>query len=760
MPTPCHRSLPLRLPCRASLAAVAATCALAATLAAAPLAAAATDEAVSPIYEEIRIEIPTSADAMRLLGEIPDIEFLIPDGPGGYRAVSTTEVDQRIEALGFRVAVLVPDLAARYAASAGAGPNFGAYHTYSETEAFLDSISAAFPSITTDKASIGTSIQGRSIWAIKVSDNPDVDEAEPEVLFDGCTHAREVMTVEMALSYLGTLTAGYGVDPLITFLVDNREIWFVPILNPDGYVYNETTNPSGGGLWRKNRRDNGNGTFGVDLNRNYAHGWGGLGSSGTPSSETYRGTAPNSEPEVQAIENFINARRFVTHQSLHSYAGMVLLPWGYNLAVHTPDDSLLRAIGDEMASVSGYLVGQPGEILYNASGVAFDWAYVDTAGHDKIFGYTTEIGGSGFWPQQSEVAGLLAENVWSHLYLTQIAGPYLTIADAAVTAESGGTVNARLDAGESVEVTLGVKNGGVLAGIASGTATLASSDAYVSLTAAQVPLGAFAPDETHALAAPFAFDVDAACPSGHEIAFTVTFRGDSGYVSIDNVSLVVDTLTGGSGNAAPGAPIAIGPTGGATTGGAPALIVQSAIDPEGDSLAYGFRVYDDTLLTSVVAAVDGVIGAPGSTSWVVDPPLADGAYLWRAFADDGTTRGAFSAPAAFGVASGTAVGPAPDDPNGATPGDRAALLPPRPSPTRDATRVAYDLPLGGRVFIVIVNAEGRVVRILEDGWRDAGRHESVWDGRDGHGHAAPSGTYLLRLEAGADRRTERVTLIR
>jgi len=882
-------------------------------------------------FEEVLIMLPTRDDALRVLKEIPDIEWLKPvDEEGTYRAVSTPEIDERIRAMGYRVTVAVPDLEAR-AASLQLGPGFGAFHTLSEAEAVLDSLHAAFPAISTAKFSIGTTIEGRAIWAIKVSDNPDVDENEPEVLFDGCTHAREVMTVEMCLHYLDYLLSSYGTDPLATFLVDHREVWFVPVINADGYVYNETTNPNGGGLWRKNRRNNGDGTFGVDLNRNYSYQWGGQGASTVTSSETYRGTAPNSEPEVQAMEAFIDAHEFVTHQSFHSYAELILLPWGYDHLVQSPDDSLLRAVGNQMAIESGYEVGQPGEVLYNASGNAFDWSYGETTNHTKIVSYTTEIGGTDFWPAESEAPGLLAENLSSNLYLTKVAGPFLEVAVATVTSESGGPVNGRLDPGETDGVTLTVKNLGVAGNLAAGTATLSTADPYVTLAVAQVALGAFASGETRALAAPFSFAVDLSCPPGHEIAFTVSFASDGVYSSIDAFSLSVgpyytqdfeaasdwtqdpshtaatgawvridpnpttyqpgddaptdpgsfalitaqnsaastddvdngiaatrspeidlsgaprarldlywnhgqrdladdaagdffridlstdggatypttlasvgdvtraptwtalsvrldslvvlsekmrirarasdagpntDTIEGGldaiqiidpgSDNAAPNAPIALSPTGGVTVGSTPTLTVSNATDPEASVLVYGFRVYADSLLTSVAASVDSVPEGSLSTAWALASPLGDGPYWFRAYASDGEVRGLFSGAATFTVASGTGIGP---DVTASASG-AAALVSLGPNPSRGATRFAYDLPRAGRVFVAVVNLEGRVVRVIENSWREAGRHDALWDGRDAAGREAASGAYLLRLEAGSDRRTERVTLIR
>ena len=120
--------------------------------------------------------------------------------------------------------------------------------------------------------------------------------------------------METTLLFMDQLLDDYGHDPEATFLVDQRELFFVPCVNPDGYEYNRTTNPGGGGLWRKNRRANVGGSYGVDLNRNYATGWSAPngGSSPTPTSDTYRGTAPFSEPETAALEAFAASRHFVT----------------------------------------------------------------------------------------------------------------------------------------------------------------------------------------------------------------------------------------------------------------------------------------------------------------------------------------------------------------------------------------------------------------------------------------------------------------
>ena len=119
---------------------------------------------------------------------------------------------------------------------------------------------------------LGQSIEGRDIWAFKVSDNPNDNENEPEVLYTSLIHAREPLSMMNLFYFVQKLVEGYNVDEELTYLVNNREMWFIPVVNPDGYVFNELIEPFGGGMHRKNRKDTncGNGTMrGVDLNRNF-----------------------------------------------------------------------------------------------------------------------------------------------------------------------------------------------------------------------------------------------------------------------------------------------------------------------------------------------------------------------------------------------------------------------------------------------------------------------------------------------------------
>jgi hypothetical protein len=474
-------------------------------------------------YVRARVEVPPGPEAVSLLaGRDLDVVGATPEG---ITVVGRASVVEALRTEGVPVVVEVPDLEAYYARRfAGYRQGFGPFHTYSETVDFLFQLHADYPEITSEPISIGQSWQGNDIWAIKISDNPELEEDEPEVLFDGLHHAREPMTVEVLLGTMTYLCENYGQDPLVTFLVDNRQTWFVPIVNPDGYLYNELTNPGGGGLWRKNRRDNGT-CWGVDLNRNYPLAWGGPGSSGDPCSDTYRGPSAGSEPEVQALMNFMIAHRFVTEDSYHSHGGMVLYPWGYTTDP-APDEPLLDAMAAEMTSGNGYLYGQPGEILYLVSGDTIDWSYGETQLKPRIFAFTTETGGGDFWPDPWLIEPVVAENIPANLYLMEQAGPVIVLLALEVV---GGDGNGRLDPGETADLVPALENTALLAGAEGVTAILASDDPYLLLNDAVSAVGSLGPGETfEGWGDPFGVTVDPATPEGHELHLTVRLVGSPG----------------------------------------------------------------------------------------------------------------------------------------------------------------------------------------------------------------------------------------
>jgi hypothetical protein len=304
--------------------------------------------------------------------------------------------------------------------------NLGAYRTYNETTVVLQGLQAAHPSLAA-LSIIGTTIEGRAIYALKVSDNVGVDEPEPEVLIMGCHHARELMSVEMPLHFAEYLLAQYGTDPQVTQLVNGREIWIVPIVNPDGYVFVQNNHiGDSSNWWRKNRRNNGNGTFGVDLNRNYGYNWGydNIGSSPTPGSAVYRGTAPFSEPETQAVRNLCNARHFTTWLTYHSYGDLLLFPWGYAFD-YTTDHEIMLRMGERLAAGTDYLVGNPATgAIYLTNGASDDWGYGEAGTKPRLFGFTPEVNSlaeGGFAPPESLIGPTFAQLLPMNLRLLELA---------------------------------------------------------------------------------------------------------------------------------------------------------------------------------------------------------------------------------------------------------------------------------------------------------------------------------------------------
>ncbi len=340
-------------------------------------------------------------------------------------------------------------------------------------------------------------------------------------------------TVNVLIETIRTLCEGYGVDPEITFLVDNREIYFVPVINPDGYVYNEQQSPGGGGMWRKNRRAPTGGCYGVDLNRNYPYQWGGVGSSSDPCSDTYRGPSAASEPEVQALINFHNSLDVITHDSYHSVAGLILLPWSYTTE-HTPHDAQFRQMGYAMQAFCGYTVGQPPEVLYACSGTTTDWAYYQ----NTTFSFCTEVDGSGFWPTNAEVPGLVAENIPKCLYLMKVAGGYPALD---VLTLAGGNGDQKPDPGETLDLVVTLENSSPIAAAPNCSVTLRSSDPYVQMVDATASIGTIAPAGTGSNSGdPFTFSVHPSCPVGHRLAITIEVVADGFALAYPHEWLVGD----------------------------------------------------------------------------------------------------------------------------------------------------------------------------------------------------------------------------
>jgi hypothetical protein len=363
------------------------------------------------------------------------------------------------------------------------------YWTLEEAYSLLDSLAATDTlGLVTGVDTIGTSIQGRPILALGIAGPGQPLGTRPEVLFTSLTHAREPGGMQTILYFLCRLLEGYGTDPELTYLVDAREIWFVPVVNPDGYAYNEQTWLDTGsfGLWRKNLRNNDsnpniNSKDGVDLNRNFGFQWGhdDFGSSPDISNPTYRGTGPFSEPETRALRDFVNAHAFRTANNYHTYYELCLYPWGYE-DTPTPDSDAFERLGDALTERNHYGYGRSEQVLYRVNGDSNDWMYGDQTSKPKVFAVTHEVGTQNdqFWPSASRILPLAQENLRSNVVLAYAAGTYLTAEELRIESPSG-----FIEPGEFRPVSVRLAHGGLADPTAGGvTVTASAGGGYAEFT--------------------------------------------------------------------------------------------------------------------------------------------------------------------------------------------------------------------------------------------------------------------------------------
>ncbi|MFY9310602.1 MAG: M14 family zinc carboxypeptidase [Bacteroidia bacterium] len=314
--------------------------------------------------------------------------------------------------------------------------SMGGFYTYTEMLAILDNMASQYPNLISVKQPISNinSVEGRPLYWLKISDNPGTDETEPEILYTALHHSREPASLSQMIFYMYYLLENYGTNAEITALINNTEMYFIPCVNPDGYVYNETTDPSGGGLWRKNRRNNNDGTYGVDLNRNYGYQWAfdDDGSSPTTSDETFRGIAAFSEPETQAVRWFCEQHEFKMAINYHSYGNDLIYPWGYIANLYTPDSAVFESHTKLMTSYNHFTAGTGNQtVMYVTNGDADDWCYGEQTTKSKILSMTPEVGSAidGFWPAQENIITICENSLWQNIFAAELIGKYARAKD-------------------------------------------------------------------------------------------------------------------------------------------------------------------------------------------------------------------------------------------------------------------------------------------------------------------------------------------
>lgn len=313
--------------------------------------------------------------------------------------------------------------------------SMGGFHTYAEVLDDLDAMRALFPGLVSVRQPVSdiTTIEGRIVYYVRISNQPDVMQEKPKVLYTALTHAREPASMQQMLYQMWYLLENYDKDPEIQYLVDNTEMYFIPVVNPDGYVYCETTHPDGGSMHRKNKRINADGSIGVDLNRNFGHMWGydNMGSSPDPSSAVYRGTGPFSEPETQILQEFAENIDFTLALNNHTYSDLLIYPWGYTNEL-TPDGEIFHEYARYLTLENNYEYGTVYETLnYFANGGSDDWFYGEQETKEKVLSFTPEAGSpaDGFWPAMNRIEEICAGHTHMNLALARLALPFAHVND-------------------------------------------------------------------------------------------------------------------------------------------------------------------------------------------------------------------------------------------------------------------------------------------------------------------------------------------
>jgi hypothetical protein len=707
--------------------------------------------------------------------------------------------------------------------------SLGGFWTLDEVKMKLDDLVAGdAQDLVADRIdTLGYSVLGRPIWGLRICRAAPGPDPRPVAFFNALTHAREPGGMQAIFRFVDDLLAGYGTDPWKTSLLDHRVVYVVPVVNPDGYQFNvDTWNASGGttyGYWRKNARDNdGNGSHntlndGVDLNRNFGFQWGidNVGSSGSISSDIYRGPSAFSEPETRAQRDRVVLLQPGMALSFHTYSDLFIHPWGWTTTA-TNDSLRFYEWDDECTLGNGYLAGSAPRVLYEVNGEFSDWCYGDTLLKPRVFSFTPEIGNQddGFWPPPSRIASLADETLRACYTLAAVAGPYVRI-------ERSSLVEGQLPAGNLAHLAVRARNlgrGTTGAGLA---ATLVSLDPGLVVLApgplAYPPLGSFESADATGGATFLVAARDSVTP-GRLARLRVEFTTAGGEYARDTVEIAVGTpsliaaedasggttqwLAGGSWGIVANDPghasryVTDSPAGLYPPNMDAALRFATPLDLSACLHAYAtFETrwqletdYDGTTLEGSLngvswtplpgrATVAGLFppqpaGAPvyEGSRWLWKPERVDLSALagpgssavqlrFRSVSDGGVQFDGFSFDSLRVAAYDLGSQPAPVavGPPVAT---SLSLSGPAPNPARETAQFDFVLPAAGRARLEVLDLAGRRVRVLADGPLPAQRQARGWDLRDGLGRAVPPGVYLARLETDTRRIVRRFVVLR
>ena len=642
--------------------------------------------------ERVRVRVPNRAAFQEIMSL-----GLHPEEPeGGDVLFRVTPAQWRkLEGLGLDVRLWTPQ----------DGATSAAFLSYAAMVADLEQIAADFPLLA--RLSIyGESVQGRSLYALKLTRNPEAEEAEPEVRFCGAHHGNEQMSVSVCMRLAHHLVDSYASDPEIARLLDEREVWIVPMVNPDGVEANSRYN-----------------AHGVDLNRNYGYMW------------EYGSAAPFSEPEVGAMRDLATENWFTLSLSFHTSGDVVNSVWNYS-PDYTADDAVVWKLTNDYAEFNGYWAVR-GWYWYETHGDCNDWSYGARADID--------------WTIETD--NFNEENVWNEnrpgmIHVIDAAG--WGIHGVVTDAVTGEPLRAavRVDGNGWPAFTDPLK-GDFHKPLLSGTYTLrVTSNGHEDLV---IP-GVVVPFEGGVV-------VDAALGPGGgyyadriEIADVAdpnnAYNNPTSTMSMLGAPDGIGCSLGRGGDAV----VDLGPSATAVDGPGDDLWVHESSE---DAIADGFSLYGADAYLGPWTLI-GV--GTGTTSFdLAAAGMTSARYLHLVDDGNGDANGAF---AGFDVDAVETFGTSASAPEVVSAGG-FRLLPPAPNPVRSGGRaeLAFDLPARTGARLDVFDPSGRRLGGLAVPPGPSGRRGVSWDGRGRGGDPLAPGVYLLRLAGDMGHSVQKLVIV-
>ncbi|RJP74708.1 MAG: hypothetical protein C4524_12610, partial [Candidatus Zixiibacteriota bacterium] len=628
-----------------------------------------------------RISLQDHGSAVELAGEGITILAAIPND---HALAELTDAQMtRVIRLGYAVDYLAASL---YEYSAQ--DETDDYYTYTSLSAQLQAWATQYPAITSLQE-LGVSWQNRVLWAVKVSDNPGLDEDEIVCFFCGVHHGNEKISAEVPMYFLNYLLTNYGTNPDVTYYVDNREIWVFPVVNPDGYVANSRYN-----------------NHNVDVNRNYSFHWG-------QSASNY-GPYPFSEPEAQAVRDLNLSQYFTTGHSYHSYGEEILYPFAWASNHPSPDNAFFVSLVNAMCAYNGYQPLISGN-LYPHGGEMNDYLY----GEKGVMSVTTELwSGPGYNPPTSGILAVCQENLPTDMYMLQRAG------GAQITGRITDSATGQPLVAQFKVVQLWNPNeiyprysepsfGRYRHLVVPGTYTLEVSKlGYATQTIPGIVVSGTNPTVR---------DVALVFAGWPNIDITLTPQGAPIQIPVGGGSFNFDATIANN-------------SGASQTYNAWIMMRQPSGQMQGPMLG-------PLTLTSPAGA-----GITRSRSQNIPGTAAPGTYTYIGYVGNYNPLAVYdSSYFTFTKLSGTDAsrvdnwdnwGESFDQETEASTPAGFALVRAYPNPFNPATTIGYQLPAHSRVSLRIYDTAGREVAALVDGWREAGLHEVTFNAS-----GLPSGIY-------------------